>query len=141
MSKSRRWRFTVPLITLVVMGGLLTPLFLDTAVSPQRQNRRRETPDPVSVLATRARVADVPVYIDGVGTARPAAAVTVRPQVDGQLQKLMFKDGQEVKKGDVLAKIDPATYQAQLDQALAKKAQTRRCWRIPSATWSAIAAG
>ena len=77
----------------------------------------------MSVLATRARVADVPVYIDGVGTARPAAAVTVRPQVDGQLQKLMFRDGQEVKKGDVLAKIDPATYQAQLDQALAKKAQ------------------
>ena len=48
--------------------------------------------------------------------------MTVRPQVDGKILTINFKEGQEVKQGDVLAKIDPVTYKAQLDQAIAKKA-------------------
>lgn len=117
-------RYTITLVTLVVMAGLLSPLFFDFGLGPAKQNRRmREAADPVSILAARAQIADVPVYIEGVGTARPAASVTVRPQVDGQLQRVLFREGQEVKKGDVLAQIDPSLYQAQLDQALAKKAQ------------------
>ena len=63
----------------------------------------------------------MPVYLEGVGTAKARNTVTVRPQVDGRILSINFKEGQDVKRGDVLAKIDPATYQAQLDQALAKK--------------------
>ena len=77
----------------------------------------------VPVLAVAAKVADVPVYLDGVGTARALNTVTVRPQVDGKLLSLSFVEGQEVTKGFLLAKIDPATYQAMYDQAVAKKAQ------------------
>jgi membrane fusion protein, multidrug efflux system len=77
---------------------------------------------PVPVLAAQANIADVPVYLEGVGTARARNTVTVRPQVDGRILSINFQEGQEVKKGDVLAMIDPATYQAQLDQAIAKKA-------------------
>jgi membrane fusion protein, multidrug efflux system len=77
----------------------------------------------VPVLAVAAKVADVPVYLDGVGTARALNTVTVRPQVDGKLLSLSFVEGQEVSKGFLLAKIDPATYQAMYDQAVAKKAQ------------------
>jgi len=77
----------------------------------------------VPVLAVAAKVADVPVYLDGVGTARALNTVTVRPQVDGKLLSLSFVEGQEVPKGFLLAKIDPATYQAMYDQAVAKKAQ------------------
>ncbi len=77
----------------------------------------------VPVLAVAANVADVPVYLDGVGTARALNTVTVRPQVDGKLLSLSFVEGQEVPKGFLLAKIDPATYQAMYDQAVAKKAQ------------------
>jgi len=79
--------------------------------------------DPVPVLAVAARIADVPVYLDGVGTARALNTVTVRAQVDGKLLSLSFVEGQDVPKGFLLAKIDPATYQALYDQALAKKAQ------------------
>jgi multidrug efflux system membrane fusion protein len=78
--------------------------------------------DPIPVLAATAKRADVPVYFQGVGTAKARNTVIVRPQVDGRILSLNFKEGQEVKRGDVLVKIDPATYQAQLDQAQAKKA-------------------
>jgi len=79
--------------------------------------------DTVPVLAITARLADVPVYLDGVGTAKALNTVTVRPQVDGKLMKIAFKEGQEVTAGSVIAKIDPTTYQAQYDITVAKKAQ------------------
>jgi multidrug efflux system membrane fusion protein len=78
---------------------------------------------PVSVLAEAARVADVPVILEAVGTAQALNTVTVRSQVDGRLMELAFREGQEVKKGDLLARIDPTIYRAQYDQAVAKKAQ------------------
>ena len=81
------------------------------------------TGEPVPVLATEAQVADVPVYLDGVGTAKANNTVTVRSQVEGKLISISFTEGQDVPKGFVLAKIDPATYQAAYDQAVAKKAQ------------------
>jgi multidrug efflux system membrane fusion protein len=77
----------------------------------------------VPVLSIDARTADVPVYLDGVGTARALNTVTVKPQVDGKLISVSFTEGQEVPKGFVLAKIDPTTYQAAYDQVVAKKAQ------------------
>jgi multidrug efflux system membrane fusion protein len=79
--------------------------------------------DTVPVLAIAARLADVPVYLDGVGTAKALNTVLVRSQVDGKLMKIDFKEGQEVAQGSVIAKIDPITYQAQYDIAVAKKAQ------------------
>ncbi len=98
------------------------------APAPQQQAQRARRgggagEGPVPVLAVPAKRADVPVYLEGVGTARARNTVTVRAQVDGKLLSLAFKEGQDVKKGDVLARIDPTTYQAQLDQAVAKKAQ------------------
>ena len=75
------------------------------------------------VRATVAQRADVPVYLDGVGTARALNTVTVKPQVDGKLIAISFTEGQDVQRGYVLAQIDPTTYQAQYDQAVAKKAQ------------------
>lgn len=87
-----------------------------------RRGKRGGEGAAIPVVAVQARVADVPVNLTGVGTAKPRNSVTVRPQVDGRILTLNFKEGQDVKRGDVLAKLDPATYQAQLDQAIAKKA-------------------
>lgn len=79
--------------------------------------------DPVPVRATMAQRADVPVYLDGVGTARALNTVLVKPQVEGKLIAVSFIEGQEVPRGYILAKIDPTTFQAQYDQAVATKAQ------------------
>jgi multidrug efflux system membrane fusion protein len=64
----------------------------------------------------------VPVYLDGVGTIRALNTVTVRSQVDGKLLSVNYTEGQQVERGYVLAQIDPTTYQAAYDQAVAKKA-------------------
>jgi multidrug efflux system membrane fusion protein len=77
----------------------------------------------VPVLAATAATADVPIALNAVGTTQALNTVTVKPQVDGKLISVDFKEGQDVKKGDVLARIDPTMYRAALDQALAKKAQ------------------
>lgn len=76
---------------------------------------------PVSIaVATRQ---NVPVYLIGLGTVQASLTVGIRPQVDGTLQEVLFTEGQDVKKSDVLAKIDPRLFQAALDQGTAKKAQ------------------
>jgi multidrug efflux system membrane fusion protein len=123
MTKNRKF------IALAV-GGVIVLAAIAILMTTQQQTaqnagrgRRLPTEGPVPVLATTARLADVPVYLDGVGTAKARNTVTVRPQVDGKLISVAFKEGQDVEKGYVLARIDPTTYQAQLDQAIAKKAQ------------------
>src|SRR5436853_6433403 len=77
---------------------------------------------PVPVVAALAKRSDVPVYLDGVGTIRALNTVTVRSQVDAKLLSVNYTEGQQVERGFVLAKIDPLTYQAAYDQAVAKKA-------------------
>ena len=111
--------------TAVILIGVLAALYyvFGGPAAQQRRGNRFGTEGPVPVLAATVARADVPVYLDAVGTIKALNTVTVRPQVDGKLLSVNFKEGDDVKKGDVLAKIDPVTYQAQLDQAKAKKAQ------------------
>lgn len=96
----------------------------EQAKQEQKSRRARQFQDQAApVLVASATTADVPVYLDAVGTTKALNTVTVRAQVGGQIVKIAFREGQDVKRGDVLAEIDPRTYQAQLDQAVAKKAQ------------------
>jgi multidrug efflux system membrane fusion protein len=82
---------------------------------------RGPTRVPVSVAAATRQ--DVPVYLTGLGNVQASFTVGIHSQVDGKLQAVLFNEGQHVKQGDVLAKIDPRLFQAALDQATAKKAQ------------------
>ncbi len=78
---------------------------------------------PVPVTVVAAKTQDVPVYLTAVGTVQALNTVTVNAQVSGQLKALHFAEGQEVKQGELLAEIDPRTFQAALDQAVARKKQ------------------
>src|SRR4051794_4459226 len=109
-------------ITLLILGGLGWIGW--TSLQQKQAANRGQRPDlPVPVLAATPRVQDVPVYLEGVGSVRALNNVLVRSQVDGKLIAVNFTEGQDVKKGDVLGEIDPAIYQAQYDQTVAKKAQ------------------
>ncbi len=92
----------------------------DTAAASGGRGGR---PDTIPVVVAAAQRRDVPVWLDGLGTVQASATVTVKPQADGNLVEVRFHEGQDVRAGDVLARIDPRTYQAALDQAAAKKAQ------------------
>ena len=86
------------------------------------ESQRKGTP-PVSVVVGKVAQRDTPIYLDGIGTVTAYNTVTVRPRVDGQLQKVVFLEGQDVKAGDLLALIDDRSLKAQLDQTIAKKSQ------------------
>ena len=76
---------------------------------------------PVSIAVVGRQ--DMPIYLTGLGTVQGSLTVGIHSQVDGKLQEVLFTEGQHVKKGDVLALIDPRLFQAALDNAKAKKAQ------------------
>jgi multidrug efflux system membrane fusion protein len=114
-----RQLLTILMIGVLVVSGAMAI----TSLLQQRPGAHTgDTDDSVPVLADQAHIADVPVYLEGVGTVRALNMVTVHTHVDGSLISVNFREGQDVKAGDVLARIDPTAYQAQLDQAIAKKA-------------------
>jgi membrane fusion protein, multidrug efflux system len=113
-------------IKLVIVIGLLavaaggavavtrTSVFRSAPASPAPA-----APPPVGVVAASVKSGDVPIYLRGVGTIIAYNNVLIRSQITGPLIKISFHQGQTVKKGDVLAVIDPRPYQAQLGQAIA----------------------
>ena len=88
-----------------------------------RGRRQAERIEEIPVLTARVTRRDAPVTMDAVGSVQSLASVVVRAQVEGRLNEIRFRDGQDVTKGDVLAVIDARSYQAAHDQAVAKKAQ------------------
>jgi membrane fusion protein, multidrug efflux system len=121
MKAGLRWLIGILLVGALVVVGLS---FFGRGQTPQKKGLagRRDASGPVSVVAATAQTANVPVYLDGVGTTKALNTASITSLVDGTLLSVDYVEGQDVKKGDVLARVDPVTYQAALDQAVAKKA-------------------
>ena len=118
--RSRRVVLVAACIAAVMLIGSLYWYFTQ---GPDPAHAARATRPAVPVSIATASRQDVPIYLTGLGTVQALFTVGIHAQVDGKLQDVFFKEGQRVKKGDVLAKIDPRLYRAALDQAKAKKAQ------------------
>ena len=84
---------------------------------------KRGDSGPVPVVTGIVAKKDVPIYLNGLGNVQAFNTVTVRTRVDGQIDKIAFTEGQDVKENDLLIQIDPRPYQAAYDQAVAKKNQ------------------
>ncbi len=115
MSRGKWIAIAVAVVIIAVLAWRLTHR------SPAYSSDQNNSPIPVTVVPVVRE--NVPVYLTANGTVQALNTVTVLPQVGGKLLKLDFTEGQPVKKGDVIAEIDPSTFQAQYDQAVAKKAQ------------------
>lgn len=128
--RRRRWFWLVVLLlaaAVVAFFVLRRPDSAREAAEAARANR----PVPVGIAA--AEVGDMPLTLDAIGTVTPLATVTVHTRIDGYLTRIGFREGEDVRKGDFLAEVDPRPYrialeqtQAQLakDQALLRNAET-----------------
>jgi multidrug efflux system membrane fusion protein len=125
MTMSRTIRWIVVLAALAAAGYFGWQRYGAEPSSQAENAQKRAAPARTAVPVKTAAVekADFPVYLTGLGTVQGFNTVTVRTRIDGQIDKIAFKEGQQVQQGDVLVHIDPRPYQAALDQAKAKKAQ------------------
>src|SRR6516225_3267568 len=118
-SRSRRIVLILTCLAAFAAGGAGYWYWGSAGAHAARQPARAGVPVTVAIVQRQ----DVPIYLSGLGTVQASFTVGIHSQVDGKLQEVLFTEGQQVKKGDVLAKIDPRLFQAALDQAKAKKAQ------------------
>jgi multidrug efflux system membrane fusion protein len=131
---SRFWKIALIVIAVIVVAAvgfrlLHKPTPANGSASAATATKSKDGKDgkdatpPVPVTVVPVVKQNVPVYLTALGTVQALNTVTVNPQVGGQLLSLEFTEGQPVKKGQVLAQIDPRTYQAAYDQAVAKQRQ------------------
>ncbi len=125
---SRFWKIALIVIAVIVVAVvgfrlLHKPAGPATAQTAGKGKDGKDETPPVPVTVVPVVKQNVPVYLTALGTVQALNTITVNPQVGGLLLSLDFTEGQPVKKGQVLAQIDPRTYQAAYDQALAKQHQ------------------
>jgi membrane fusion protein, multidrug efflux system len=123
--ESSGWKMTIIVTLAVVLVGGAVWFARSHAAGGEKKGpgaRAMELP-PVPVIAGTVAQKDVPIYLTGIGNVQAFNTVTVRARVDGQIDKIAFTEGQDVKAGDLLAQIDPDPFRAVLAQAVAKKGQ------------------
>ena len=120
-TRPRTTKLLTIIAVLAVAAGGAAALTRTSAFRSTAAPQAPAAPPPVGVVAASVQRHDVPIYLRGVGTVIAYNNVLVRSQITGELVKISFDQGQQVKKGDVLAVIDPSPYQAQLDQAIANR--------------------
>jgi len=123
MTISRTSRWVLLIAALAAVGYFGWQQFDHRGRTTAASDAQKSARPAVPVTIAPVEKADFPVYLTGLGTVQGFNTVQVRTRVDGQIDKIAFKEGQIVNQGDLLAEIDPRPYQAALDQAKAKKAQ------------------
>jgi membrane fusion protein, multidrug efflux system len=118
----RRRRIVAVGVAFVILAGGGLYWYRVAGSEPQRAAPPPGRPAVPVTVAVAARQ-DVPIYVTGLGTVQGSFTIAIHSQVDGIMQEVRFTEGQHVKKGDVLARIEPRLFQAALDQAKAKKSQ------------------
>ena len=110
------------LLTASIVAAVVVAAWLTLGHLPANA-AAKSAPQPITVDTAEVTQADVPIYLQGLGTVQAFYTVTVTARVDGQIDKIGFTEGQMVHKGDLLAEIDPRPNQAAYEQALATKAK------------------
>ena len=117
----RERRTVLIVVAVVVIAALGFLIYRRTSAKKQAGAQREQAAQAagrvIPVVAAPVQRRDVPIYLDGLGNVAAFYTVTLRSQVDGRLDKVLFREGQQVRKGELLAQIDPRPFQNQLRQA------------------------
>ncbi|HEY6009572.1 MAG TPA: MdtA/MuxA family multidrug efflux RND transporter periplasmic adaptor subunit [Geobacteraceae bacterium] len=118
-TRRRWWPWLLLACILVLVAGIYAFVGRPGQPAAKRSAAQGPTAAPrsVPVVATAARKSDVGVYLNGLGTVTPLNTVIVKSRVDGQLMRVLFREGEVVRNGQLLAEIDPRPFQVQLTQA------------------------
>jgi membrane fusion protein, multidrug efflux system len=108
-------------IAIAVLGFGLWSVERPAQAADDKDKKAAEPP--VMIKSVPVKAQDMPIFRTGIGTVSPTFSVTVKARVDGELDSVGFTEGQDVKKGQVIARLDPRTLQAQLLQAQATRAK------------------
>ena len=115
------WRRLLTRRWLILIGALVALLLLAWALKPRTTNapagRFGPAGAPMPVATASVQSGAMPIVVNGLGTVTPITTVTVQSQISGQITQIAFKEGQSVRKGDLLIQIDPRPYQVALEQA------------------------
>lgn len=117
----RRWIMIVAAVAGAALVGWVVPAAMDRRSAAAAPPQPAGEPPPVPVTEGVAETHDMPVYVRGIGSGQAYNSVAIRSRVDGQIVKVDFTEGQNVKAGDLLFEIDPRPFQAALAQATANK--------------------
>lgn len=121
--RRRTGRVVAGLLSVLVLGAIAYTVWFWPAPPPEAPPSRRGANLPIPVIVAPAMRRDAAVWLDGLGTVQASQSVTIKTMVEGPLVAVNFREGQPVRKGDVLAQVDPRPFKAALDSAIAKKAQ------------------
>ena len=109
-------------LIVTITGAAVIYLGLQGGVLPSRtQTRARDVVPPIPVMVSAAKHTDFPIVLEGIGSVQAFKSVLVKSRVDGQIVKMNFSEGTEVRAGGILVEIDPAPFEAALAQARANK--------------------
>lgn len=120
-----RWKLWVTGIVLLGAGAFAYQKWFAAAPAPQERQRFFPRGQAVPVRTVPARSGTIEVEIKALGTVTPINTVTVRSRVDGELMRVLFTEGQVVRAGQLLAEIDPRSFQSQLNQVLGQQQENQ----------------
>jgi multidrug efflux system membrane fusion protein len=115
--RTKAIRIGLPALAVLVLGGYFFVAYNRARAAAAKGPKTPSVP----VLVATATTQDLPIALNGIGTVQPLSVVEVKVRVDGQLDKVAFTEGQEVRAGELLAQIDPRPFEAQLAQAEATR--------------------
>ena len=112
---SKKWALILIISTLVAIASYFT--FFKSQSNASSENKKAFATRVISVSTATVQQGAIKIFFQSLGTVTPLSNVVVKSRVDGQLMDILFTEGQTVKQGEVLAKIDARSFEVQLKQA------------------------
>jgi multidrug efflux system membrane fusion protein len=136
----QRWLLSLVILILLGVGGYVGYPTIEPYLHAQRAVQPAPPRRVIPVVTATVARADMPISINGLGTATASKTVTVRSRIEGELIRVAFEEGQAIREGDILAEVDPRPYRVQLKEAEAQLLKDEAALRVALSDYDRYAA-